>query len=450
MAAGSPLRVASVAPHPVYLAAGVNHRTAGARLRDQLFVAPEALPGALADLRAAGLDQALIVSTCDRTEVWCATADPAEARRAIEAFLGARGGPADEIATGFYAHADLDAAGHAMTVAAALDSQVLGEPQILGQIKAAHRAAADAGMAGGALEALLDATYAAAKRVRRETRVAERPVTITAAAIRVARDVHGQLDDCRVLLTGDGDMGEALVRQFAAAGIAELTVAAENPARAEALAGVLDCHVLPWEDLDDGLVRADILISATTGRALVLTEERARAAHRRRRHRPVFVIDAAVPGDIDTAVDAIDGVFRFDLGDLEQVAFEGHRERHGEAERAGEIVEEEADRFLRGRQAREAVGGITALRDRFEAERQAVLKTACRCRRAPPAPTRRLGSWSTAFSTRRRRRCATCRAIPPSAPRRNACSPACSASTTRRARTIPLTLLGSPGHEFPG
>lgn len=376
MAAGSPLRVAASAPHPVYLVAGVNHRTAGARLRDQLFVAPEDMPAALAALRGAGLDQALIVSTCDRTEIWCAAGDPGEARRTIDAFLGARGGPAEELAAAFYAHTEATAARHAMAVAAALDSQVLGEPQILGQIKTAHRIAADAGMAGGALETLLDAIYAAAKRVRRETRVAERPVTIAAAAIRVARDVHGPLDACRVLLIGDGDMGEALVRQFVAAGIAEVTVTAENPARAEALAAVLDCHSLAWDALDDGLVRADIVVSATTGRTLVLTEERARAAHRRRRRRPVFAIDAAVPGDIDRAVDAIDGVFRFDLGDLEQVAFDGHRERHGEADRARAIVDEEAARFARGRQARDAAGGITALRARFEAERKAVLKTA--------------------------------------------------------------------------
>ncbi|MEQ8697165.1 MAG: glutamyl-tRNA reductase [Bauldia litoralis] len=375
MAAGSPLRVASAAPHQVHLVAGVNHRTAGARLRDQLFVAPDDMPPALAGLRSAGLDQALIVSTCDRTEIWCATGDPAEARRSIEAFLGDRSGPAEELAAGFYLHTGIDAARHAMAVAASLESQVLGEPQILGQIKAAHRIASDAGMAGAGIEALLDATYATAKRVRRETRVAERPVTIAAAAIRVARDVHGPLDGCRVMLIGDGDMGEALVRQFVAAGIADVTVTAENPARAEALAAVLDCHLLDWQALDDGLVRADIVVSATTGRALVLTEERARTAHRRRRRRPVFAIDAAVPGDIDRAVDAIDGVFRFDLADLEQVAYDGHRERHGEADRARAIVEEEAARFARDRQARDAAGGITALRDHFEAERQAVLKT---------------------------------------------------------------------------
>lgn len=373
MTAGAPLQLAHATPLTTYLVAGVNHRTAGARLRDQLYVAPNALPDALARLRDAGLDQALIVSTCDRTEVWCATADPAAGRDAIEDFLAAAGGPASELAAACYAHVGLDAARHTMTVAAALDSQVLGEPQVLGQIKAAHRVAANAGMVGGAFEALLDATYGAAKRVRRETRVAERPATMAAAAIRVARDVHGPLDACRALLVGDGDMGEALARQFLAAGIADLTVAAENDARAEALAGVLDCHLVAWDALDDGLARADIVVSATTGRALVLTEARMRAAHRRRRRRPVFVIDAAVPGDVDTAVDAIDGVFRFDLADLEQVAFEGHRERHGEAERARRIVDAEAERFLRGRQAREAAGGITALRARFEAERAAVL-----------------------------------------------------------------------------
>ncbi len=376
MTAGSPLKLASTAPLTTFVAAGVNHRTGGARLRDQLYVAPDALPGALASLREAGLDQALIVSTCDRTEVWCATATPADAQQAIAIFLGARGGPPEELAAGFYAHAGLDAARHAMAVAAALESQVLGEPQVLGQIKAAHRVAADAGMVGGALEALLDATYTAAKRVRRETRVAERPVTIAAAAIRVARDVHGPLDDSRTLLIGDGDMGEALARQFLAAGIAGLTVTAENASRAEALAAVLDCHLLAWDDLDEGLARADIVVSATTGRELVIGEDRARAAHRRRRRRPVFLIDAAVPGDIDTAVDAIDGMFRFDLGDLEQVAFEGHRERHGEAERARAIVDEAAMHFLRGRQARDAADGITALRRRFEAERLAVLQSA--------------------------------------------------------------------------
>jgi glutamyl-tRNA reductase len=260
-------------------------------------------------------------------------------------------------------------------IAASLESQVLGEPQVLGQVKDAHAAAAAAGATGPDLDALFAAAFAAAKRVRSETGLAERPVTMAAAALRVARDIHGDIARTAALLIGDGEMGELLIRHFTAAGLKRVAVAAPLPARAEQLARALDCHIEEFDKLEEALARADIVVSCCGSRRLIVTADLARAAHRRRRRKPMFLIDAAVPGDLDPAIDAIEGVFRYDLGDLEAAALEGQQSRRDAAEAASRIVDDAAAQFLRGRDERKAAAGIAALRARFEAERAAVLAT---------------------------------------------------------------------------
>lgn len=376
MTAPAPQLVSATEDAPDFHAIGLDHRASGARLRDLLFVETAHLPEVLRWLREAGLAEAVLLSTCDRVEA-IVRHPLAEAARAALAEALARNGrvPAAEIEAELQMRSGAEAVRRLFSIAASLESQVLGEPQVLGQVKEAHAAAAAAGATGPELDALFAAAYNAAKRVRSETGLAERPVTMAAAALRVARDVHGDIARTAALLIGDGEMGELLIRHFTGAGLRRVAVAAPLPARAEQLARALDCHVEEFEKLEEALARADIVVSACGSRRLIVTADLARAAHRRRRRKPMFLIDAAMPGDLDPAIDEIEGVFRYDLGDLEAAALEGQHSRQGAAEAARRIVDEAAAAFLRGRDERKAAAGITALRQRFEAERAAVLAT---------------------------------------------------------------------------
>jgi glutamyl-tRNA reductase len=357
-------------------AIGLDHRASSARLRDLVFVEAANLPAMLGWLGEAGLGDVVLLSTCDRVEAILRHASPKAARAALAAALARNGRvPASEVEYGLQVHSGPAAVRRLFAIASALESQVLGEPQVLGQVRDAHAAAAAAGMAGPELDALFAAAYRAAKRVRAETTLAERPVTMAAAALRVARDIHGDVVRSAALLIGDGEMGELLVRHFTAAGLKRIAVAAPLPARAEQLARALDCHIEEFDKLEEALARADIVISACGTRRLIVTAELARAAHRRRRRRPMFLIDAAVPGDLDRAIDDIDGIFRYDLADLEAAALEGQQSRRDAAEDAWRIVDEAAAAFLRSRDERKAAAGIAALRARFEAERAKVLET---------------------------------------------------------------------------
>jgi glutamyl-tRNA reductase len=372
----TPQLVSATEGAPDFHAIGLDHRASGARLRDLVFVEAANLPTVLGWLREAGLAEAVLLSTCDRVEAIARHPSAAAARAALAVALARNGRvPAAEIEAELQTRSGAAAVRRLFAIAGSLESQVLGEPQVLGQVKEAHAAAAASGASGPELDALFAAAYASAKRVRSETGLAERPVTMAAAALRVARDIHGDVAHCAALLVGDGEMGELLIRHFTGAGLKRVAAAAPVPARAEQLARALDCHIEEFDKLEEALARADIVVSACGSRRLVVTADLARAAHRRRRRKPMFLIDAAVPGDLDPAIDEIEGVFRYDLGDLEAAALDGQQSRRGAAEAAHRIVDEAAAAFLRGRDERKAAAGIAALRAKFEAERAAVLAT---------------------------------------------------------------------------
>ena len=258
-------------------------------------------------------------------------------------------------------------------VAASLSSAIVGEPQVLGQLKAAHRLARDAGMVGSELEGALQAAYAAAKRVRSETEIAAGPVSIVASAVELAREVHGDLSRLAGLLVGTGDMGQLMAEALLKAGLGRITVAAPQVKRAEALARQLGGHYTELATLAAALVEADVVIaSAGTGRYL-LTGEMMEEALRRRRRRPVYVIDLGVPSDVEPAVNRVDDAYLYDLADLERGALAGQAGRLKAAEKAWRILEEELERFLRARAEREAVPVLVALRKRVEQLRAEVL-----------------------------------------------------------------------------
>ena len=359
---------------PRLFVVGANHRSASLGLRDQLFVDDAGVPDFLTGLKRRGLHEALVLSTCDRVEVWASHHDGAIAAELNgDAFAERVGLPAAALAGQFYTHAGEDAARHVFAVAAALDSLVIGEPHVAGQVKTAHRLARDSGTCGTELDTVLQAAFAAAKRVRSETHIGEGPVSIAAAAVQLARDLHGDLSHCAGLVVGAGDMGELVAESLLAAGLSRLTITAPRASRAESLAHALNANVLPFDQMREALAGADVVVASTGGRAQLVTTDAVTAALKKRRRRPIFLVDAGIPGDVEPAVNRVDGAFLYDLNDLERVALEGRATREQAARAAWAVLDDELQGFLRGRAARAAVPAIVALRQRFEETRDAVL-----------------------------------------------------------------------------
>lgn len=358
------------------IVAGCNHRSGTLELRDRLFVEDAGIPAFLERLSEDGVQQALLLSTCDRVEVTAIANGPEAAEKIILALAANAGLQSTDLAGQTYVYSGAEAVRHIFAVAASLDSQIVGEPQVLGQVKAAHRIARAIGTCGNELETVLQAAYGAAKRVRSETTLGERPVSIAAAALRIARDVHGDLAGHNVLVIGTGDMGEMIAADLLAAGVDELTVIHPREDRANAMANRLDCHVAGWGEMARLLAVADVILAQLGTRQHVLTADMVRLALHERRRKPVFLIDAAVPGDIEPAINRLDGAFLYDITDLERVAAEGRASREAVAGAAWRIVEDEATVLFRGLAERTAVPSLIALRRSFEDARREVLKAA--------------------------------------------------------------------------
>ena len=361
-------------PHLSYLIVGVSHRTGTAALRERLFVDETGQAELLAALRVAGLNEAFVLSTCDRTELHAVAGDPKKAAAAMRDILARQGcvAAADIAAQGYELIGDA-ALRQLFAVASSLDSVVVGEPQVVGQVKDSHRLSTSLGMMGPRLEAALCAAYGAARRVRGETAVGERPVSIAAAAIQMARGVHGDLGRCSALLLGGGEMGELMAAQLRQAGLAQLTVLHKSAPRGALIAHRLGGHMRLFEELSTALADADILIAALGDERQTVTTAAIKQALRARRQRPMICIDSAVPGDIESAVHDLDGAFRFDLGDLERLAVAGQSSRAAAADLAWAIVDAEVAALAAGAATRLAVPAVASLRSHFETVRDRVV-----------------------------------------------------------------------------
>lgn len=327
------------------LAFGINHRTAAVALRERAAITPDALTAALREARTdAGLKELAILSTCNRTEFYGA-ASP-EAAEAMLAWLArSRGIAVEELRQVWYCHAGEDAVRHAMRVASGLDSMILGEPQIFGQMKVAYSEAAAAGTLGPELERLFQGTFAAVKQVRTQTSIGASPVSIGFAAVTLARQVFESLADTPVLLVGAGEMNTLVARHLREQGVTDLMIVNRTLARAEALAQEIGGEALPWSMLGEALIRADMVVSCTASPDVVIGQAAVRAALGRRRHRPLLLIDIAVPRDIDPAAAAFDDVFLYTVDDLQSVIDAGWRQRQAAAEEAERLIAERVQRF---------------------------------------------------------------------------------------------------------
>jgi glutamyl-tRNA reductase len=357
------------------LVLGVSHHTAPIDLRERLaFAAPDLGTAVTTLARDPAISEAVLLSTCNRTELYATCTSLEDGHDAMAGFLAAaRAVSADDLRAHIYTRSEADAARHLFRVAAGLDSLVVGEPQILGQVKQAYASATDHHVTGALLNRLFHTAFTAGKRVRSETELAEGAVSVSYAALGLARKICGDLRHVSVLVIGAGEMAELTARHFAAQQPKKMVVSSRTGAHAEALAAEVGGTTVPWADLDAALGQADIVVTATGATVPILTRPRVHAALRHRRGRPLFLIDIALPRDVDPAVGADDDVFLYNIDDLQSVINESLARRTSETTRAETIVNQEVEKFMAWARSRTAMPTVVALRQRFEAIRRAEL-----------------------------------------------------------------------------
>ena len=355
---------------------GLNHRTAPIDVREHIVFDADRLPQALAALATqAGIQEGLIISTCNRTELYCVVESDGAA---LPDWLASWSGGNPLLKDCLYRLEDAEAVRHVFSVASGLDSLILGEPQILGQLKDAYRAAQQAGTAGSLLNRLFQTTFSVAKRVRTETAIGASAVSVASAGIQLAKRVFTSFERHTALLVGAGDMIELAARHLHAQKLGRMIIANRSLDRAERLASGFKASAISLDALDAHLAQADIVVCSTASPAHVISLEATRKAIELRRRRPVFMLDLAVPRDIDPRVGKLEDVYLFTLDDLREIIDENVKARQEEAQAARAMIAGEVERFMAGLKARDAVPLIRELRGQAEAAREQTLEQARR------------------------------------------------------------------------
>jgi glutamyl-tRNA reductase len=355
------------------IALGLNHLTAPVGLREQVAFDAAAAAAALHELRREpGVEEALILSTCNRTELYVGVAAGAEdlPQNWLSRHHRVTPGKLDEF---LYRHDERDAARHLFRVATGLDSMVLGEPQILGQVKDAYQLAREAHTLRAPLDRLLQHTFAVAKRVRTETRIGAHTVSVAFTAVRLAEQVFADLREACVLLIGAGDTIELAARHLADQHVRRLIVANRTLENAQDLASRYGGYAVALADLPQHLAEADVVISSTAARTPIVTRTMVEKALSTRRRRPMFMVDIAVPRDIEPGVAELPDVYLYGIDDLQQVIDDNRRSRAAAAREADAIIDLQVDRYMAWRQALTLHNPVQELRERAERQRDEVL-----------------------------------------------------------------------------
>lgn len=355
---------------------GVSHHTCPVEMRERLGFSPQALPPALLRLNSEFEGGGVILSTCNRVELYLHhPGEPRELDRRLRAFLGDwHGVPEAEFAEYVYERHGREAVGHLFRVASSLDSLVVGEAQILGQVHEAYIAAQAAQTTDKVLNSLFQQAFSVAKRLRTNTEIGAGQVSISSVAVNLAASIFMDLSDKTLMIVGSGDVAELTLKSLVGRGVNNILIANRNPARAQALAESFNGQAVPFESLRDHLHRADILISTTAAPRFVLHPEDFQHAMPRRGHAPMFVIDIAVPRDVDPATTALDNVYVYDIDDLEKVVNQNMEARRREMERCLAIVDQEVDKFMRWMSGLAAEPTIVSMAEELNAIRERELK----------------------------------------------------------------------------
>jgi glutamyl-tRNA reductase len=345
---------------------GVNHKTAPVELREKLCsLVPEPEETYRQLLSRPEIQEALFYSTCNRVEVLCATEDPESAERHLKAFFaGAPEVSAANLAACLYAHRDGEAVQHLFRVAASLDALVVGEPQILGQVKEAYRQATRNRATGAILNRLLHKTFSVAKKVRTETGIGDHAVSVSYAAVSLGRKIFGDLTGKTALLVGAGEMAELALEHLKRQGVAKFIIANRTLERGVRLAQRFGGAAVVLDELEEQLLAADILISSTGSDAYLLNRSQVKAVMRRRKQRPLFLIDIAVPRDLDPAINDLDNVYLYNIDDLKEVVEFNVQRRQEEAVKAERLVAAETLKFIDWLATLEVFPTIISLRDK--------------------------------------------------------------------------------------
>lgn len=360
------------------LTLGLSHHRAGVAVREQLAFTEAELPEALSALRAIdGVRESAILSTCNRTELTL-LADPACEPKVLGWWGGRSRVDTDSLRGQIYVHRDHASVLHTLRVASGLDSMVVGEPQILGQVKQAYTISRAAQAIGPVLDRLFQHTFAVAKVVRSRTAIGAHPVSVAYAAVQLARQIFADLSRQTALLVGAGEFMQLLARHLRRQGIGRIIVANRSIEAAQRLASEVSGYAIALSDLAGHLDQADLLVSGTGARGYLIHAEPMRQALRRRRRKPVFLIDLAVPRDIDPELAREDDVFLYTIDDLQRIVTESLRHRDEAARQAEVLVREYAEEFMRWMEARDAARTIRALRNMAAGHRDAALAWARR------------------------------------------------------------------------
>lgn len=358
------------------LVVGLSHKTAPVEIREKVAFAPTAMEAPLRHLvELPAVTEGVIVSTCNRVELYVTSRDIDAATAQLKRFLADFHGLAlSDIEPCLYDLSGTDAIRHVFRVAASLDSMVIGEPQILGQIKTAYGYACDYKTSGVILNRFLHKAFSVAKRVRTETQIASNAVSVSFAAVELARKIFDTLTDKKVMLIGAGEMCELAARHFVSNGVSQVLVTNRTYERAVKLAQEFNGKPILFENFPDNLHRVDIVLTSTGAPNYVLTHRQVEEVLKQRRNKPMFFIDIAVPRDIDPKVNDVDNCYLYDVDDLQGVVQSNLKERQKEAKKAEAIVEEEIGQFYQWMSGLDVVPTIVALRRRFDEIRAAELQ----------------------------------------------------------------------------
>lgn len=358
------------------LALGINHQTAPLELRERAVFNPDQLAGALHDVKERGIaGEATILSTCNRTELYCLT-EKDNGSDIIEWLCRYRQLSVEEIRASLYTHPDQEAVKHAFRVAAGLDSMVLGEPQILGQMKEAFATAHKAGTTGKLLNRLFQQTFAVAKQVRTDTAIGASPVSVASASVLLARRLFSDLAQQTVLLIGAGDTIELCARHLKEHGIGHVIVANRTMERARLLADQIGAEAISLTEMPTRLADADIVISSTASQLPILGKGAVESALKTRKHQPMLLVDLAVPRDIEAEVAEIEDIYLYAIDDLKDIVQENVQSRVAAAHEAEKIIDTRVVDFMRWLKALDAVPTIRALRESADVIRENELRRA--------------------------------------------------------------------------
>ncbi len=370
------------------IALGINHRTAPVELREKVSIGAERIAEALRGLIALPMvREAAILSTCNRTELYCGMQD--ESLDLLAEWLGQfhQLDPA-RIRPHLYSHPNADAVRHMLRVAGGLDSMILGEPQILGQMKAAYQAAADAGTLNTSLSRLFQHTFSVAKQIRTDTAIGESPVSVAFAAVSLAKQIFGDFSKQTALLIGAGDTIELTARHLSDQKLGRMVIANRTQETAHRLAVGFGGYGIGLDEIPAHLAEADIIVTATASSTALITPAMVKTALKARKHRPVFMVDIAVPRNIDPAISAFEDVYLYTVDDLQEVITENLRSRQDAALQAEEIIDIQVERFMAWMRGQDAVAAIRDYRLQAEQEREQVMKKAAQMLAAGKDPQR--------------------------------------------------------------